>query len=68
MMFVLAVTLIGGLFVNDNAEFFNDVEKNRKDGKVWEYVGSTPMNEDESAIPLISEDGSETVYFKMKKR
>ena len=61
MMFVIAVTLMGGLFVNENAEFFNDVEQNRKDGKVWEYVGPQSPNEDESSIPLISEDGSETV-------
>jgi len=66
MMFVIAVTLMGGLFVNENAEFFNDVEQNRKDGKVWEYVGPQSPNEDESSIPLISEDGSETVYFKMQ--
>jgi|TARA_R110002167_G_scaffold214423_2_gene419136 hypothetical protein len=66
MMFVIAVTLMGGLFVNENAEFFNDVEQNRKDGKVWEYVGPQSPNEDESSIPLISKDGGETVYFKMQ--
>jgi len=67
MMFVLAVTLIGGLFVNDNAEFFNDVEANRNDGMTWKYIGPQAPNEDESSIPMISEDGKETVYFKMKK-
>ena len=66
MMFVIAVTLMGGLFVNENAEFFNDVEQNRKDGKVWEYVGPQSPNEDESSIPLISKDSGETVYFKMQ--
>jgi hypothetical protein len=66
MMFVLAVTLIGGMFVSDNAEFFNDVEKNRKDGMDWEYVGSMRPSANETSIPLISKDGKETIYFKMK--
>jgi len=67
MMFVLAVTLIGGLFVNDNAEFFNDVERNKKEGKTWEYVGPHSPNDEESSIPVIDSEGKETVYFKMTK-
>jgi hypothetical protein len=67
MMFVIAVTLIGGMFVNDNAEFFNDVEANRKAGMEWQYVGPQAPNEDESSIPVTDSNGKETVYFKMAK-
>ena len=64
---MLAIVLIGGLFISNNAEFFNSVEVNKKDGMEWEYVGPQTPSEDDINIPVIDSEGEETIYFKMTK-
>ena len=41
---IVALALIGALFTVDNAEFLNQVEKNKADGMSWHYIGSTAPN------------------------
>ena len=52
---VFGIILMAGLFVGTNAEFFNAVEQDSKDGMTWHYVGKH------------EETGEEFIYFKMKK-
>ena len=63
-MFVL--TLIGGLFMYDNQEFFSTVEQNIEDGFTWEYVGKQDPAGD-PAITVLDNQNKEVIYFKMTK-
>jgi len=63
---IVALALIGALFTVDNAEFLNQVEKNKEDGMSWHYIGATtPDNSSPYIAAINKETGEETVYFKM---
>tara|TARA_B100000902_G_scaffold89522_1_gene93280 strand:+ start:1376 stop:1678 length:303 start_codon:yes stop_codon:yes gene_type:complete len=68
-MFVLAITLMGGLFIYDNAEFFAQAEKNHANGLTWQAIedGCRAPNSDEIYIASVDQaTGKEWVCFKMK--
>tara|TARA_B100001094_G_scaffold323255_1_gene373788 strand:- start:1271 stop:1480 length:210 start_codon:yes stop_codon:yes gene_type:complete len=69
-MLVLATIVIGGLFFNDNAEFFEQANKNYADGMRWSKIeqGCRAPNPEEIYISAINEStGEEWVCFKMRK-
>mgnify|MGYP003625086011 FL=1 len=60
-MFVLLVLL----FAADNQDFLKQVEVNKNQGMEWTYVGpKEPTNS--PYVPIVKEDGSEIILFKMK--
>lgn len=60
-MFVLLVLL----FAADNQDFLKQVEVNKNQGMEWSYVGTqAPTNS--PYIPIVKEDGTEIILFKMK--
>jgi len=64
-MITFIVALASGMFVYENADFFQTMKENRADGMKWEYVGKTEHVDDAPAIPLQTKDG-EVIYWKMK--
>ncbi len=69
-MLVLATVVIGGLFFNDNAEFFAQANKNHADGMKWATIkeGCRAPNPNELHIAAIDENtGKKWVCFKMRK-
>tara|TARA_Y100000389_G_C17073012_1_gene322923 strand:+ start:257 stop:466 length:210 start_codon:yes stop_codon:yes gene_type:complete len=69
-MLVLATIVIGGLFFNDNAEFFKQANKNYADGMTWQSIeeGCRAPNSNELYIASVdTSTGEEWVCFKMKE-
>tara|TARA_B100001057_G_scaffold137644_1_gene137295 strand:- start:4695 stop:4904 length:210 start_codon:yes stop_codon:yes gene_type:complete len=69
-MFVFAVTLIGGLFIYDNAEFFEQANKNYAAGLTWQSIEDGCRSPDSNELYIASVDpstGKEWVCFKMKE-
>ena len=61
----LALVLITGLFMYDNAEFFATAKQNREDGMSWNYVGKQlPGNN--PAITVKDADNNDVIYFRMQ--
>lgn len=70
-MFVFTVALMGGLFFNENAEFFAQADKNYADGLRWAKIeeGCRAPNLKELFISAKNEDtGKEFVCFKMMEQ
>jgi len=63
-MFVL--TIIGGLFMWENQEFFGTAEKQAKAGYGWEYVGKTQPS-GVPALTVLDNQNNEVIYFKLTK-
>ncbi len=59
--------LIGFLFLADNKEFFDTVEKQRAEGYTWHYVGETPLDPNAKSIPLQVEGEDPYILWKLKK-
>mgnify|MGYP003322780466 FL=1 len=67
---VVALMLMGGLFVNDNAEFFAQADANYAAGLTWQHIegGCRAPDPNELYISAKNEDtGKEWVCFKMRK-
>jgi hypothetical protein len=65
---MIVLAFIATMFSVDNAEFFNQVEKNKQDGMSWHYVGSTAPDANDPSIASINPiTGKEAVFFKMSK-
>ena len=60
-MFILLVLM----FAADNQDFLKQVEVNQNQGMAWSYVGPQSPTEN-PYIPIVKEDGSEIILFKMK--
>lgn len=65
-MATFGIVLILALFANDNKEFFDTVEQNRKDGMTWHYVGKQSPG-DNPAITVKDAQDNDVIYFKMDK-
>ena len=57
---MFAVFLI--LFFADNAEYFEMVDTQTKQGYTWEYVGKTEVT-DEIALPAVDERTGKKYYY-----
>lgn len=56
------------LFFTDNADFFEMVDEQTKQGYTWHYVGKTEVTPELTALPIIDEHtGKEYYYYKLKK-
>jgi hypothetical protein len=64
---VFGIILMAGLFVGTNAEFFNAVDQDSKDGMTWHYVGKQVPDGAPAITVKNEETGEEFIYFKMKK-
>tara|TARA_R110002073_G_scaffold323878_1_gene501493 strand:- start:911 stop:1072 length:162 start_codon:yes stop_codon:yes gene_type:complete len=53
------------MFAADNQDFLKQVEVNQNQGMAWSYVGAQSPTEN-PYIPIVKEDGSEIILFKMK--
>lgn len=65
-MVVIVIALISGMFISENAEFFNKTGQQVANGAKWEYVGLQERNPNLLAIPLVNQDtGKESIIFKL---
>jgi len=55
------------LFGTDNKEFFDMVEERQAKGHTWHYVGRTVVDDTMLALPVIEQDGTEVIYWKIKE-
>ena len=71
MGILLVLGLFSGLFVADNQEFFEQVEKDIEAGAEWHYVGKQPLDPTAKSIPAqICDDngcGEPYIIWKLKK-
>ena len=75
MGIVIAIALLGALFVSDNQEFFDTVDRQKKEGYTWHYTGKQPLSEPPvPSLPLQvidvdtgEEIGEPYVLWKLKK-
>ena len=58
---ILVIALFSGLFVADNKEFFDQVEKEVNEGYEWNYVGKQSL--DPSAKSISSQVDGEYPYI-----
>jgi hypothetical protein len=63
---MIALLLMGVLFVSDNAEFFERVEENRAAGYSWKYVGRQVPGGN-PAIVITDHNDKKSIYWKMTK-
>ena len=69
-MFILTMAVMGGLFFNDNSEFFAQADANYAAGLTWQHIegGCRAPDPNELYISAKNEDtGKEWVCFKMSK-
>ena len=75
MGIAIAIALLGALFVSDNQEFFDTVDRQKKEGYTWHYTGKQPLSEPPvPSLPLQvidvdtgEEIGEPYVLWKLKK-
>ena len=75
IIFLVAALFMGHAFVVDNKEFFDTVDRQKKEGYTWHYTGVKPL--DEPAVPSLplqvfdvdtgEEVGEPYVLWKLKK-
>ena len=75
IIFLIGALLLGNAFVADNKEFFDTVDRQKKEGYTWHFTGVKPL--DKPAVPSLplqnvdSETGKEVgepyVLWKLKK-
>jgi|TARA_B110000967_G_scaffold135760_1_gene138608 hypothetical protein len=53
------------MFAVDNQVFLKQVEVNQSQGMTWNYVGPQAPT-DNPYVPIVKEDGTEIILFKMK--
>ena len=75
ILFLVGALLIGNLFVADNKEFFDTVDRQKKEGYTWHYTGVKPLDKPlVPSLPLQAIDavtgeatGEPYVLWKLKK-
>ena len=69
IIFLVAALFMGHEFVVDNKEFFDTVDRQKKEGYTWHYTGVKPLDEPPvPSLPLKVEGKEEPfVLWKLKK-
>ena len=67
MGIILVITLFSGLFVADNKEFFDKVEKDIEAGYTWQRVGPVDADPNSLSISMKSEGYKPQIIWKLKK-
>ena len=68
MGIAIVLVLFSTLFVVDNKEFFDTVDRQKKEGYTWHYVGAKPLDEPPvPSLPLQVEGEEPFVLWKLKK-
>ena len=68
IIFLVAALLMGHEFAVDNKEFFDTVDRQKKEGYTWHYVGKKPLDEPPvPSLPLQTEGEEPFVLWKLKK-
>jgi hypothetical protein len=64
---ILVIALFSGLFVADNKEFFDQVEKEVNEGYEWNYVGKQSLDPSAKSISAQVEGEEPYIFWKLKK-
>ena len=64
---ILVIALFSGLFVADNKEFFDKVEKDIEAGYTWQRVGPVDADPNSLSISMKSEGYKPQIIWKLKK-
>ena len=64
---ILVIALFSGLFVADNKEFFDQVEKEVNEGYEWHYVGKQSLDPSAKSISAQVEGEEPYIFWKLKK-
>ena len=64
---ILVIALFSGLFVADNKEFFDQVEKEVNEGYEWNYVGKQSLDPSAKSISAQVEGDEPYIFWKLKK-
>ena len=67
MGIVIAIALLGALFVSDNQEFFDKVEKDIEAGNTWLLVGPRDADPNVISLPIKVEGHKPQIIWKLKK-
>ena len=67
MGIILVIALFSGLFVADNKEFFDKVEKDIEAGYTWQRVGPVDADPNSLSISMKSEGYKPQIIWKLKK-
>ena len=69
IIFLVAALFMGHEFVVDNKEFFDTVDRQKKEGYTWHYTGVKPLDEPPvPSLPLKVKGKEEPfVLWKLKK-
>ena len=68
MGIAIVLVLFGTLFVADNKEFLDTVNKQTEEGYSWHYTGKQPLSEPPvPSLPLQVEGSEPYVLWKLKK-
>ena len=75
IIFLVAALFMGHEFVVDNKEFFDTVDRQKKEGYTWHYTGVKPL--DEPPVPSLplqninpetgKSEGNPYILWKLKK-
>ena len=64
----LGLVLILALFAHDNAEFFEQSQKQLDDGYHWEYVGKQKASDYSFSLPVVDQkSGEKFIYWELQK-
>ena len=64
---MLLLVLVGGLFIADNSEFFQTVEKQRAEGYTWQKIDCRQVVSGLPAITIDTPTGKSLVCNKLTK-
>ena len=64
---ILVIALFSGLFVADNKEFLDQVEKQVNEGYEWNYVGKQSLDPSAKSISAQVEGEEPYIFWKLKK-
>ena len=64
---ILVIALFSGLFVADNKEFLDQVEKEVNEGYEWNYVGKQSLDPSAKSISAQVEGEEPYIFWKLKK-
>ena len=67
MGIVIAIALLGALFVSDNQQFFDKVEKDIEAGNTWQLVGPRDADPNVISLPIKVEGHKPQIIWKLKK-
>jgi hypothetical protein len=66
-MGIALLVIISALFVTDNKEFFDKVEKDVEAGYTWHLVGPRDADPNSLSISMVSEGYKPQIIWKLKK-